>query len=250
MTKHTIPSLRSALIAFGMVVVGLIVVGEGRWSPDVHPNQSNDLPVVSKTQAFQVIGVAVVTNRVSLRLKNVSSKFINAYTLALRDGGTITTDYSISGHSIAPEQIEEKTFPVGDSQLSQRISIECVVFTDNSSDGDPDNARYIKSRRRGEKLQLQRQLPLLSNLITATDADMVVRIKEVKSQFQALPDYSTDTTSDEAFNQGLCDAKQEALLWIERLEKKQANGETTAEEIRKEVSKQVGQNEKRIPRLY
>jgi hypothetical protein len=250
MFKNTAISQRSVLIVLGVIVSCLAVIVAGAWSPNAHPLQGNNLAVVNKTQALQVISATVVNNRLSLQLKNISGKSINGYTISL-DEGTIVTDYTISDHAIAPGEIEEKSIPLDDSPSppQQRVSIDAAAFTDNSSEGDFNATQYIKNRRRGVKLQLQRVLPLLRNMLSVADADVTAKLKEVKKQILAFPEDSTDMTS-KAINDGLRDAKQDVLLLIERLEQKQGKGQTNnGEEIRKELSKKVGEHEKRLPKL-
>jgi len=79
---------------------------------------------------------------------------------------------------------------------------------------------------------------------------MVAKLKEVKTQILAFPEYSADMKSDKAINDGLHDAKQDALLLIERLEQQQVKGQiNNGEEIRKELSKKVDEHEKRLLKL-
>jgi hypothetical protein len=250
MFKNITISRRSVLIALSVIVCCLAVIGTRAWSPSAYPHQSNNLSVVNKTQALQVVSAIVTNNRLSLQLKNLSNKHINGYTLSLGEG-TMVTDYTISDHAIAPGEIEEKSIPLDDSPSpsQQRVSIDAAVFTDNSSEGDANATQYIKNRRRGVKLQLQRVLPLLRNLLSVADADVAAKLQEVKKQILAFPEDSTNNAS-KAVNDGLRDAKQDALLLIERLEQKQGKGKTNSgEEIRKTLSEKVGEHEKRLPKL-
>lgn len=152
MIKTLLKKWHVAVISSICIVVALALAA---WTP--FRNQSKDILVKNQTQALQVVSARKEGDNIQLRLKNISNKDINGYTLSLSDGETITQDYTEGDFVFAPGKIEEDIIPAatslssGASALEQNINILAVVFTDNSSEGGVKAAAEIKDRRRGGK---------------------------------------------------------------------------------------------------
>lgn len=250
MIKTLLKKWHVAVISSICIVVALALAA---WTP--FRNQSKDILVKNQTQALQVVSARKEGDNIQLRLKNISNKDINGYTLSLSDGETITQDYTEGDFVFAPGKIEEDIIPAatslssGASALEQNINILAVVFTDNSSEGGVKAAAEIKDRRRGVKKQLSHILPLLKNTLSVSDINLPTALRELKSQILSLPE-RPESGSSRAIGFGMYDAKQDILLVIEKIERSQQNQPlTTSKEIREQLMNALENSERRVSKL-
>jgi len=248
-------SFRKWILGIPIILCLAVLIMPSVWIVKPVSSQDKGVRVKNRTGSFQVVSTSIVDNTLLIRLKNISNKAINGYTLSLRDGGTITVDYTISGHEIAPGQFEDQTIPLDDSSstsgstiLQPSFGIEAVVFADNSGEGDVRATTYIREWRKGEKLQLKRILPLLKQILDSPDGDLSTKLRELKSQILALPEKSIDSSSL-AVSDGLHDARQDALSLIRELEENQQNTSLNAGGLRKKIMRAVDDHERRALRL-
>lgn len=175
-----------------------------------------------------------------LRMKNVSSKAINGYTIAFNNYAGVDRGYSSSGEAIPPGGIEEYEVSSQDVVPQEPISIAAVVFTDGTSEGDTVAIARIINGRRGRKLFLERVLPLYQKALNSPNTD----IDKLETEISALPDKAESESDD--VNYSYRNAKASALREIRELKEARSEGRINSDlrprlqEIKEEKEKQKG----------
>lgn len=224
--------LKALLLGFGLFGIGITAAYHypGRQVPEI----------INKTSAVQVISVMPGENGFELRLKNISKKRINGYSIG-SENAYRTSDLTVGEDVISPGdeftvQLPPSRDPRGGRAATkvQFPVIRYVIFDDDSSDGDDIGAQELRDIRSGRREQLQRIGSLLNSMVASPD------FAKLESQLQALPTDGLKT--DRSFNvaQGRLAAKQDALLDISKLDKSNLRGE---------LLKLAQQNTKHVMRL-
>jgi hypothetical protein len=217
---------RSIGLTFGILCVALLALS--RWLPNTKSDSQKDfLPKIkNETESFRLVSAEKNGAVLVLKMRNVSSKGITAYSISTRPGSREDTDYSLSGHVIAPGDIEEteissaSLYTINSSnQPKPMIRILAVVFDDRTSEGDFGVATIIKDTRLGKKMQLKRINRLIRETLQSSNTSSFHNLSSLKSRIAAL---SEETEQGEFFSpavrSGLHSAKEDVLTLIGQLE--------------------------------
>jgi hypothetical protein len=161
-----------------------------------------------------------------MRLRNVSSKAISAYTYSVGPLAHPTNrdeiDGLIVGQTVAPDEVQEimvSTRVVAQSaqytppDFEPVVNIESVVFEDGSVEGNPAAISFVKDRRLGERIQLGRICQLLRRASEAPEAEFEQHVRALDSQVAALSDQPGPGQS-QAVGIGLRSGKDSAMTLI------------------------------------
>ncbi|HKY41939.1 MAG TPA: hypothetical protein VJM50_02510 [Pyrinomonadaceae bacterium] len=192
-----------AAVFFIICVVSLLLTG---WGLSPNSTKANNLRVTNQTTAFHVENAEIIGDRLNLSLRNVSEKTINGFRLTF-NRTLLQTDFSLGRFSIAPGQIEERSYPCDPDELSQELEIEVVVFTDRSFDGSITAANAILDRRDGMRTQLQAVQKLLDSALETSDDQFPATVGQLASQLASLPEEGGPGAKGRALRFGLRDAK-------------------------------------------
>ena len=210
------------LMLFGLALLGLGMMSTHRQEPQAPPEVTN------KTTAVQVVSLTPTEHGYELRLRNVSSKNINGYSVAYENGAIHTADLTAGDHVIAPGA----EFRL---RLNQK---QCIIrdvnFDDDSSDGDADAAAELLDRRAGMREQLERIATLLNAATASAD------VQQLEPQLRVLPEEMAATDRSFYVALGRQNAKEDALLALKRLNKN---------DMRAGLAKLAELNSKRMMRL-
>jgi hypothetical protein len=165
--------------------------------------------VINKTKELEVISLLPSGTGYDLLLRNASAKNINGYSLAFKNGPSLTVDLTVGERVIFPGQKFTEHLPSTDRT---EPTIRYIVFDDGTGDGDNAAIAELLARRSGRREQLERIVPMLNNAVASGDVELL------KMQLQALPDKATASNSL-YFAQGMQDAKEDALLAATKLDK-------------------------------
>lgn len=142
------------------------------------------------------------------------------------DESKVLVDRSISGLYLKSGEIyrDEIYVPYSKDNSSKetlKITLNAVIFSDDSFDGDFDAVTYIKERRLGIKHQLQNLIPTLekleSDLQQNTVPDKTSLIKTAKEGVKNLT-VKTDSKVSKGFADGIYDGGQSANRVLANLE--------------------------------
>ena len=89
-------SVTFKLLLFSLALLGLGMMSAHRQEPQAPPEVTN------KTIAVRVVSLTPTENGYELRLRNVSNKNINGYSVAYDNGAIHTADLTAGDHVIAP----------------------------------------------------------------------------------------------------------------------------------------------------
>lgn len=207
---------------FGLVLLSLVVavsVGTGIPSPRTHTAQEKPLQVHNKTASVEIVSAAKEKDTVRVSLRNNSGKFIDG--LQARVGSvTVQTEFAGSGVTFPPGAIHEEVYP-GQRDVDQRgFTVLCVVFEDDSADGEPKYVKQIKDKRYGARLQTQRALSLIDDLLASAEADTPAGLEKLEAQTSSLPEQHEGAANDDILL-GLKDGKASIIHQIQTVQRKQ-----------------------------
>ncbi len=125
--------------------------------------------IFKDTQSLDIVGMETTPNGNLLVLfKNVSSRDINGFVLAIPNNGEITVDISGGDRVISPGATEDLQIPAGSE--GPDITIRAVMFAGGDVEGNQTTVAQVKQRRSALKRELKRGLALVRNAADSPDA--------------------------------------------------------------------------------
>ena len=214
---------------FKVLLFGLALFGLGTAS--YHRPGLQAPSVMNKTKSVEIISLVPTDRGNDLLLRNITPKNITGYSVAFKNGASTTVDLTVGERVIAPGDQFTVHLPEGVEMLQP--SIRYVIFDDDTGDGDATAILELQDRRAGRREQLRR---IVSMLNTATAS---ANLEQLKTDLHSLPE---DTAAGRSvyFTLGLRNAKEDALLEVEKLDKSN---------VRAELTKLAEKNNKRMIRL-
>ena len=201
MTKYM-----KALIV-GLLLLGLLALLYNQKLEASGLVQENVPPVVLKTSVLQVLDVVRNPAGSQLVVKNVSTKNINGYSVAIDDGrNTITVDMTVGEQVIGPGT-EFKIFI--SREVKKQYVIRHVMFDDGTGDGDSAAIAEQRDRREGARELLARIAPLLQT-------GMTVNLDKLKSDIEAVPT-EADSRRSVYVILGMRNAKEDVLTDLNKI---------------------------------
>lgn len=194
------------LLCSSFFVLALLGLGLGAY---YRPTKQNP-PVNNNLQAVAVVSLSESADAFELFLMNMSNKRINGYCISFNNGSARTVDMSVGERTIGPGEQFKVSLPHRNEILP--LSIRYILFDDGTGVGDADGIGELQDRRAGRVEQLKRIVPLLNRASAAPD------VGRLKTDLEALPE---ERKADRSifFLQGQRDAKEDALLALEKLDK-------------------------------
>jgi hypothetical protein len=140
----------------------------------------------NKTSAFEVIAVErLERNRIRLTLKNNFDKGITAFSISL---GDYSVEPDLFPEMIASGQtrVETCTLPPVKEQENV-VEISCVIFDDETSEGNSSPVDRIKESRLGSRLAATSMQPYLKQISDASDQDLMAALREARFTILNIP---------------------------------------------------------------
>jgi hypothetical protein len=242
-TRNVLSSeIRIAAIAFCFAL--LVFSGNGVWGSRIEHPQSTEPRVLSETNSLQLVSLIQSEGTYTLKLKNVSNKDINGYTIGAGAGGKLAVDLTIGSRIISPGDIIEEHIPVTNLQSSSSgtsspasITILAVFFEDGTSDGFPEAIAETKYRRQGTKIQLTRILAILE-ASSSGGTDRSAFLRKLKEQVSSLPETSEDVQHPR-IKAGLHSAKEDSLTKLELIEQSDVDIQTGILKLKEGIKKRI-----------
>jgi len=151
---------RWVAIALAFFCIAILFAGLG-LSPLKSP-RSLQPKIFRDTESLEVVGMETTTNGNLLVLfKNVSSRDINGFVLAIPGNGELTVDTSTGDRVISPGSIQDLQIPAG-SEVPE-ITIRAAMFADGGVEGNQTTVAEVKQRRSALKRELKRGFALVSS---------------------------------------------------------------------------------------
>jgi hypothetical protein len=213
-------------VGLALLALGTIAYYAPAAQPSNTQSQTPTTPsVTNQTTAVQVISVAPGSIGYEVVMRNVSNKNINGYTVGYGLGASVTSDLTSTYKPIISPGEEFKL----ELPITTSITIQSIVFDDNTIDGNAEVASQLQDRRKGIKKQLQTIVNLLNS--EGPNAD----VEQLKAEIEKL---SEDAPGFEGA--GMHNAKEDALLVLKKLDK---NNKSTG------LLKFIEESNKRMSRL-
>jgi hypothetical protein len=176
--------------AIAPVCLGLLL-GFGGTSRQQSASNS-EIKIVNKTTTLEVVAFRTPDGgRLIVRFKNISSKELNGYAVAV-NGGRITGDISSGDRVVSPGQTEDLEIPL--SPTPPELTVMAAMFADGTIDGEPTTVGELRKWRLALKKQLTRSVTFLDAILESPDVDTAKALDRLKSQFSSLdPDSTTES---------------------------------------------------------
>jgi hypothetical protein len=156
-----------APMCFGMLIGG---VGSSQVQRIREPRPHSpitDNKTINKTTTLDVVLVTKDEKFLIVRLKNISSKDLNGYVIAITNQSRITTDMSPGNRVVPPDETEDMQIPRDASPME--IVVLAAMFADGSIEGEPVTVEETRQWRMGLKEELSRSLPVLDSMLKSPE---------------------------------------------------------------------------------
>lgn len=184
------------------------VYSSGLPRQDNVPAKEKPLKINNNTQSLQVVDVQRNGQEARLLLRNNSNKDIAAFKISTASYG-IMLDFTPDLFNAGTDFVRSLTIPETEDAVDE-VSIVAVLFDDQTGDGNPMVVRQMMERRKGEKLQLLKILPLIDSVLIAPKEQFSERLDAAEKAAIELPD-SLNSADSVHFRAGLHDAKERIL---------------------------------------
>lgn len=230
------------LIVIALTVLCVATLFVGLTFSRLKSADSRSAKVLRDTQALELMKVEQTTNgNMLVVFRNVSTRDINGFVLAIPGGGEVTYDTTAGDRVIASQATQDLEIPVG-SEVPE-ITIRAVMFADGSVEGNEITVAQVKLRRSALKRELKRGLALLKEAARSADADSPTIFDKLES---AVSNLEVDP-SLRSQNSGLIEAKQDLAVAISEVHTRQErNGYLKQRERLQELCDRI---ERRIANL-
>ena len=197
------------------LVVGLIGIVILALGLTAYREPKQDLVVNNSLKGVRVLSFVETNEAFELVLRNDANKSINGYSILFNNNAFRTVDLIVGEKRISPGDRFTVSLPPRREILP--ITIRYLVFEDGSGEGDVVGTGELQDRRAGRAEQIRRISPLLERALSNAD------IEKLKTE---IGDLSEEPIGGRSiyFQQGRLDAKEDALLTIQRLDHTNVRG--------------------------
>lgn len=211
----------------------------------------DEFKIVNKVPSFQVIDNEIVGNQVNFLLKNTYKKSISSLYVTVgnekdNSGYYVELAYSDFKTEISPQDTYTLQLSFEDKLYTDGLTLEAVLFTDDTADGESNFIQEMKDQRRGEKTQLTRGLYLLKST-QFSQANYLSELANIKEKVSSSPVKAKDNAESEAFNSGMSFGRDRLIRYIDEIINK--NNPPSFVNIQENISKLQSKLEKIIPKL-
>jgi hypothetical protein len=233
-------AMRKPLIGFAVVATSCLLVA-GVWSvnasrfPKAKPIQAQKrITLRNETVSLEITKAELDGKQVRVAVKNVSNKNIDWFRLSLGASSSIEADFAFADKSaLAPGEIYEDLYPFDSASDEVRLTVLSVMFEDKTSDGNLHYAQLLKDKRAGQKVELNRLLPLLQRAINAPDHNQAANLmRNLETELIAIQQVK-DESVPEAKWIGFLNARDRVLNELRRIQA--LRDEDNGRDIRKDL---------------
>lgn len=217
--KSLILASAFAPICFGALVVGMGTSQLQEVKKRVKTVSPNEIKIVNNTTTLEATFEITATNNLLLRLKNLSSKDVNGYVVAVNNG-RIKCDMSSGDQTLPSGQTTDLELPIRSS--STTLTILAAMFADGSIEAEPVLKTELSEWRLGLKKELARGLNQLNAILESPDGDSTEALDRLSSRLSPSLDSDVVRSHSES---GTRDARDSFTSHIQSLrERAQRNG--------------------------
>lgn len=228
------------------------VVEQKRQDWELHKKRIRveDLRVENKTKGITVVSLERDEDFLKLKLKNTSSKTITAYELGIGEM-TIHTecltgmDYN---NVFYPGTTREERLAIQPGIDELGIRILAAIFEDGADDGDTKYIKEIRQYRSGMKMQRERSIALLQDLVNSNNESLATTLSKLENQLYK----PTDENQLSFFTKGgLQDEQHRFLRVIDKLKafkNKSSNG-PQVQDYKEKINLIIANYRKTLPQL-
>lgn len=220
-----VTSRKSLLLAsaFAPMCLGVLIGGVGASRPQgVKPTRlqsPSDIKVINKTTTLDVTLQTTADNHLLIKLRNISSKNLNGYVVAVNEA-RITGDSSSADSVVSSGETTDLEIPINSS--SMKVTILAAMFADGSIEADPVLKTELTEWRIALKKELARGLAELEAILGSADVYSTEALDRLESRLSLPP---RSDTSYSYSDRGTKDARDSFYSDIQSLrERRQRNG--------------------------
>jgi hypothetical protein len=204
-----------APMCFSMLIgsVGSSRAPEVKRAPVYAP--TSDIKIVNNTTTLDVILQTTADNHLLIRLKNISSKGLNGYVVAVNDT-RIKGDISSGDSIVSSGETTELEIPTNSSSI--KVTILAAMFADGSIEADPVLKTELTEWRIALKKELARGLAALDEILGSPDVYTTKALDRLNSRL-SLPLHSD--TSHSHSDSGTRDARDSFNSAVQSLRERQ-----------------------------
>src|SRR6266404_3380967 len=184
-----VTSRRSLLLAsaFAPMCLGVLIGGVGAS----RLQSPSDIKIINKTTTLDVTLEITTNNHLLVRLRNISSKNLNGYVVAVNEA-RITGDSSSADSVVSSGETTDLEIPISSS--SMKVTILAAMFADGSIEADPVLKTELSEWRLGLKKELARGLTALNEILESPDVYTAQALDRLDSRLSLSLDSETGSS--------------------------------------------------------
>ena len=193
-------------------------------SPISPPERVEDLKIVNKTSAFRITEIKKVSdNLFEVTYKNKYGKGITGFEVSV-GSMRVQTELILGGNDqqfIPPGGVYLKTYTTQEGLDKYGLQILAVMFDDGGGDGDAKYIKEITDYRLGMKIERERVLPLLEQLLTLKTQNISTALEGLENKLSStIPPIQQNSKLDNV-GIGIRNERWRILQEIKNLKNKQ-----------------------------
>jgi hypothetical protein len=202
---------------------------------------TSDINIINNTTTLDVTLQTTADNHLLIRLRNISSKGLNGYVVAVNDT-RIKGDISSGDSVVSSGETTELEIPINSS--SMKVTILAAMFADGSIEADPVLKTELSEWRLELKKELVRGLAVLDEVLGSSDVYTTKAMDRLDSRLSLSID---SATSHSYSTSGTRDARDSFNIEIQSLRERQQRHGTVMQ--RQRLLDLKGRIERRIASL-
>jgi hypothetical protein len=174
-------------VAFTCAAVVFATVGLSKF----RPSQAAQIHVLNDTQGLELVAHQNTDGRTRLEFKNVSTKDLTGFLLAVPNQGKVEYDTTTGDRVISPGETQDIVIP----GPVPTITILAVMYADGTLEGNETTVAELQKSRSALKVELRRMLGLIIAEAQSRDADIPGAFDRLESAILKLPSTPGDSTN-------------------------------------------------------
>ena len=150
--------------------------------------KAEDIKVGNRTQSLIIVSMQKENDHLNVAVKNVSSKIVTGYDVAVGIGtvGTECLTGDDESNVVHPGEIRREVYPLQSGIEERGIAILAVMFDDGSSEGETKSIQYMQEYRRGMKMHREYAFHSLQKTLNSQTADLSAALNNLEFQVSPL----------------------------------------------------------------
>lgn len=131
---------------------------------------TDNLRIINKTSSLEVINVERSKAFLTLTFRNNYTQPVRGLVVSAQKGSTAIVSFTNRPELLSPGATYTESFGLFSKKVSRDVIVLAAFLEDCTMDGDPETIKTEEAERRGEKIQSEKLLALITKSLDSPDA--------------------------------------------------------------------------------